>query len=392
MSPQSALPSPSTLLPLPAALDTRSFFKLHWTCFKVLGVIAPTSNAYYLGYSLLLHLLVTICYPLHLALALFKSCNASVNIENLAVCVTCVACSMKFVIYAMKMGRIRELESIIGTLDARCSSPHERSYFIQLRKDMRHITIGFLSIYAIVGVTAELMFIFRNEHNLLYPAWFPFDWRANELKFYAAHLYQIVGISYQLLQNFVNDCLPTMALAVLSAHIKLLGIRVSQIGYAEQNLDANEEELLRCIKDQEQLYNMLNTIQGIISLPMFLQFTLTAFNICLAMAALFFFADAPFARLYYLAYFLAMPLEIFPTCYYGTYFQLLFDKLHIEMYSSNWVEQTQKFRKHMILFCERSLKQHTVMAGGIVRVHLDTFVSTCKGAYSLLAVIMKMNE
>lgn len=137
---------------------------------------------------------------------------------------------------------------------------------------------------------------------------------------------------------------------------------------------------------------MLNTIQNIISLPMFLQFTVTAINICLAMAALFFFVDAPFDRLYYLAYFLSMPLEIFPTCYYGTDFQLLFETLHIEMYASNWVEQTQKFRKHMILFNERSLKKEVAMAGGMIRIHLDTFVSTCKGAYSLLAVIMKMNE
>ncbi|XP_017487642.1 PREDICTED: odorant receptor 59a-like [Rhagoletis zephyria] len=391
MSVHSPLPSP-LVLPLPAALDTRSFFKLHWTCFKVLGIIAPTSNAYYFGYSVLLHLLVTFCYPLHLAMALFSNTNASANIQNLAVCVTCVACSMKFIIYATKMERLRELEAIMAALDERVNSSRERRYLAQLRKEIRHIIVGFLSIYTLVGVTAELRFIFRNEHNLLYPAWFPFDWRASDLKFYAAHLYQIVGISFQLLQNFVNDCFPTMTLVLLSAHIKLLGIRVSQIGYANRSLDENEEELFRCIKDQEQLYNMLNVIQNIISLPMFLQFTVTAFNICLAMAALFFFVDAPFDRLYYFTYFLSMPLQIFPTCYYGTDFQLLFEKLHIEMYSSNWVEQTQKFRKHMILFCERSLKQHTAMAGGIVRIHLDTFVSTCKGAYSLLAVIMKMNE
>lgn len=61
-------------------------------------------------------------------------------------------------------------------------------------------------------------------------------------------------IPIKLLQNFVNDYFPTMALALLSAHIKLLGIRVSQIGYATRSPEANEAELLYCIKDQEQLY------------------------------------------------------------------------------------------------------------------------------------------
>ncbi|XP_049306906.1 odorant receptor 59a-like [Bactrocera dorsalis] len=375
-----------------AAVDTRSFFKLHWTCFKVLGINASNSSAYYLGYSLLLQVLVTLCYPLHLALVLFDSADASKNIQNLAICVICVVCSMKFAIYAARMSRIRELESIIATLDARAQSLCERRYFVVIRKEIRRITFGFLSIYAAVAVMAELMFFLRNEHNLIYPGWFPFDWRATDLKFYAANFYQIVGVTYQLLQNFINNCLPTIALALLSAHIKLLGIRVSQIGYAGESPEANEEELLCCIKDQEQLYNMLSVIQNIISLPIFLQFTVTAVNICLPLAALLCYVDSPFDRLFFVVYLFAVPLEIFPICYYGTRFQLLFDKLHVEMFFSNWVEQTHKFRKHMILFCERSLKNQTATAGVIIRIHLDTFVSTCKTAYSLLAVIMKMNE
>ncbi|XP_067633306.1 odorant receptor 59a-like [Eurosta solidaginis] len=383
---------PSQKMPSSAALNTRSFFELHWTCWKFLGIITPTSSYYYLAYSVMLQLLVTVWYPLHLSLALFTSSTTSANMQSLGVFVIELACSMKFIIYAYKLSRIRELESILAELDARLHSPREHIYLVQLRKDMHQITIIISSTYAIVAVTAELMFIFRNDHNLLYPAWFPFDWRATEVAYYLAHLYQIIGFAYQVLQNFVNDFFPATALALLSAHIKLLGIRVSEIGYAKKSLNENEKELVLCIEDQEKLYKMLNTIQDIISLPMFLQFTVTAFNICISMAALLFFVDALFDRLYYFAYFISMPLEIFPTCYYGTAFQSNLDNLHIAMYSCNWVDQTQKFRKHMILFCERSLKQHRVIAGGIVPIHLDTFVSTCKGAYSLLAVITKMNE
>ncbi|XP_039967454.1 odorant receptor 59a-like [Bactrocera tryoni] len=138
---------------------------------------------------------------------------------------------------------------------------------------------------------------------------------------------------------------------------------------------------------------MLNVIQNIISLPMFLQFTVTAININMpTFGRITILWGCTVLSLVLCGIFTRGALEIFPICYCGTAFKLLFDKLHVAMFCSNWVVQTQKFRKHMILFCERSLKSHTVMTSGIVRILLDTFVSTCKTAYSLLAVIMKMNE
>lgn len=123
---------------------------------------------------------------------------------------------------------------------------------------------------------------------------------------------------------------------------------------------------------------------------MFIQFCVTATNICVAMAALLFYVSAPLDILYYFVYFLAMPLQIFPTCYYGSDFQYLFDQLHRAIFASNWTNQTIKYKKHMLLFTERSLKQNVALAGGMVRIHLDTFFSTCQGAYSLFAIIMRI--
>ncbi|KAM7343177.1 odorant receptor 59a-like [Cochliomyia hominivorax] len=375
--------------------NSRVFFKPHWICWKILGISLDIDKTHrhrniYLLYSFILNIMATICYPLHLAMQIFRSDSMADNIKNLAVCVTCIACSSKFIIYSTKLSVIRKFEQTLQMLDERIKNEVEVNYFKKLRNRLRNIGLVFLSVYLPVGITAELSFIFRSERSLLYPAWFPFNWMESTGLFYVANVYQIVGIFVLLLQNYVDDIFPPMALCMLSGHIKILSIRVSNIGYDKKSLRDNEEELNRCVEDQQTLYNLYTTIENIISWPMFIQFGVTATNTCVAMAALLFYVSEPLDIIYYFVYFLAMPLQIFPTCYYGSDFQYLFDQLHRAIYASNWTNQTMKYKKHMLLFTERSLKQNTALAGGMVRIHLDTFFSTCQGAYSLFAIIMRM--
>nr|AID61217.1 odorant receptor [Calliphora stygia] len=372
-----------------------AFFKPHWLCWKILGITLHIDNSHrhrdiYMLYSIILNILVTICYPLHLALQLFRSDSMADNIKNLAVCVTCVACSTKFIIYSTKLSTIWQFEQILERLDARITDDVETNYFRRMRNRLRNVGIVFLSVYLPVGITAELSFMFREERSLLYPAWFPFNWIESTGWFYVANVYQIVGIFFLLLQNYADDTFPPMALCMLSGHIKILSIRVASIGYDQNSLHQNEEELNRCVEDQLNLYELYTTIENIISWPMFIQFCVTATNICVAMAALLFYVSAPLDILYYFVYFLAMPLQIFPACYYGSDFQCLFDQLHLAIFASNWTTQMLKYKKHMLLFTERSLKQNVALAGGMVRIHLDTFFTTCQGAYSLFAIIMRM--
>ncbi|XP_014097365.1 odorant receptor 59a-like [Bactrocera oleae] len=373
-------------------VNSNAFFKIHWLGFRICGgdLSVNKYRLVYLAYALMVTALVTFCYPLHLALALFRNGSVAGNIKNLAVCVTCIACSLKFLIYTRKLGIMREIEQTFSELDSRVSSEVERKYFAWMRISVRNVVSVFLCAYAAVGVTAELAFLLSKERSLLYPAWFPLDWRASTRNFYVANVYQFVGISYQIFQNFINDTFPPITCCLLSGHIKLLGIRVSRIGYDCVRLQDNERELVRCIKDQKNLYKLFDLLQEVMSWPMFIQFTVTAFNICVAMVVMLFYVDTPFERLYYLIYFISMPLQIFPICYYGSSLQLLFGQLQYEVFRCNWTDQTRRFKKQMMLFTERALKTTTGLAGGMIKIHLDTFFATVKGAYSLFAVIMKV--
>lgn len=85
----------------------------------------------------------------------------------------------------------------------------------------------------------------------MYPAWFPFDWLNSTRYYYMANLYQIGGITFQLLQNYVSDCFPAVALCLISSHVKMLYKRFEEVG-TDSEKDA-ERELEACITDHKNL-------------------------------------------------------------------------------------------------------------------------------------------
>ncbi|TMW41350.1 hypothetical protein DOY81_013570, partial [Sarcophaga bullata] len=267
-----------------------AFFKPHWLCWKILGISQNIRNDHtcstkygYIVYSILLNLTVTVFYPLHLALHLFRSDSMADNIKNFAVCVTCVACSLKFIIYSTKMVTIEKFETIL-----------------QL-----YIGLLFVSVYLSVGITAELSFIFRELERSIVSGFgsIRLDHQQHGLM---GQVYQIVAQIFLLLENFVEIAFHRWPCVM--PVLKILSIRVSNIGYDSRTLEENERELNRCVVDQMTLYDD---------------------------------------------------------------FQFLFDQLHRSIFASNWTNQSIKYKKHMMLFTERSLKQNAAMAGGMVRIHLD---------------------
>ncbi|EDW62021.1 uncharacterized protein Dvir_GJ19983 [Drosophila virilis] len=373
-------------------INSLSFFRSHWTVWSVLGVTYRQIKWLqpYIVYSLVVNLLVTVWYPLHLGLMLFKNASLTDDILNLTTFATCLACSLKFSIYAYNFDKVQQMEHLLSQLDLRVKSAAEKAIYSQLRTQLRNILFVFIGIYLPVGVFAELAFIFKDEPALMYPAWFPFDCVNSTRNFYIAHVYQIVGIGYQLMQNYVSDCFPAVVLCLISAHIKMLYVRFEQVGVDDAE-DA-EYQLEACITDHKRLLELFQTIESFMSLPMLIQFAVTGLNVCISIAGLLFFVTEPMTRAYFFFYAMSMPLEIFPICYYGTDSELWFGNLHYSAFSCNWTSQHRGFKKKLMLFVERSLKGSTALAGGMLRIHVDTFFSTLKFAYSLFTIIIRMRK
>ena len=128
----------------------------------------------------------------------------------------------------------------------------------------------------------------------------------------------------------------------------------------------------------------------IISPGMFLQFIVTAINMCAAIILIIFFVDNIFQKVYFFMYALAMPLQIYFCCYYGSAFTLECRELTTSIYSCNWIYQSAAFQKDLIFFEENSLKTLKFYALGFTTISIETFMSVMKSTYSLFAVLNRM--
>jgi len=236
-------------------INSLSYFRSHWTVWKILGIAYKEIHwrKLYLFYSLVLFLFITIGYPLHLGMSVFQNDNLPDDLKNLTIFATCLACSLKFIIYAYNFDKVQEMEQLLRQLDSRVSGKEETYIYNQLKTQLRNILFIFISIYLPIGVFAEMSFIFQDKRGLMYPAWFPFDWRNSTRNYYIANIYQIVGVSYQILQNYVNDCYPAVMLCIISAHTKMLYKRFERIGIKDTGDCEVQKELEACITDHKRL-------------------------------------------------------------------------------------------------------------------------------------------
>ncbi|XP_017024376.3 odorant receptor 59a-like [Drosophila kikkawai] len=343
----------------------------------------------YICGTIIVSLLFSLGFPLHLGMKLFRNETRNQNMLNLGTFLPCLGASSKFIIYALNFGKVRRMEELLRLLDQRVSGHKQRSIYAQVRTRLRVMVGLFIGIYAPCGITAVMMFLFAEERSLMYYAWFPFDWKSSFVSYCLANGYQSAGISYQLVQNYVNDCFPALVLCLVAAHAKILYCRLEEIG--ENPLQNAERELEKCITDHKNLLELFRITEAFMSFPMAIQFLCSAVNSCLGIASFLFSTDEPMVRAYSLCYTLAMILQIFPCCYFGTESEFWFGRLHYAAFSCNWLIQERSFKRKLMLFVERSLKSSTAMACGMVSVSLMTFFATLKFAYSLFTIILRID-
>ncbi|XP_037941071.1 odorant receptor 59a-like [Teleopsis dalmanni] len=275
---------------------------------------------------------------------------------------------------------------------------------------MRKIDVVLFTVSAITCITCSLAILFQNNEQLLYNGWLPFDYKTSDLKFNIAKYYQLIAIVYAIVHNYISDRFSIIAFYQLSAHVIFLHKRISRIGHDQENNVENEKYFRSCIVAQQRVneykyicivqinvfkrfsFRLCTQIEDITTFPIFLQFTVTGITACLTLTLAVFYAEDNMTRLYFLFYAMAVLLGIFPVCYFGSELEYRFEQLHWSIYFSDWTKQSMNFKKDMLIFNERSLKHRALFAGGILRIHLPTFLSTCKGAYSMFAVVLRFKN
>ncbi|XP_005187291.1 odorant receptor 2a-like [Musca domestica] len=393
-------------------IHTWQAFRNHWILWKFCGLHPPKRNSRwfnpYLIYAIVLNVTTTLMFPITLIVDLILSQNLTELCENLYVTITDVICSLKFINIFTVRHKLLEVRWILERLDVRATTPEQRQELRHGIQTSHKWFMAFFRFYTCAVITSQLVVYLSKERVLMYPSWFPWDWKASKRNFLFAHCYQVYTVSVQTVQNLGSDTYPQAYIVVLIAHIRALGLRIKALGEAlsataagdvsspsssSKKLSDDElyRELVNCVKDHQIVHELYLTIQECISKTCLAQFVATGLAQC-TIGVYIIYVGSDFSRLLNsFMFFGAITIEILILCYFGDLYCRANDFLIDAIYDCNWIDKDERFKKALLLLLQRSQQADCLKAGNLIPVRLPTFVKIMKTAYSAFTVLNEVN-
>ncbi|XP_037709915.1 odorant receptor 33b [Drosophila subpulchrella] len=371
-------------------IRSEHIYRAYWLYWRLLGLESRSVLNRLL--DILITVFVTFWYPIHLILGLFMERTLGDVCKGLPITAACFFASFKFVCFRLKLEEIKTMEVLFKELDQRALSPEERQFFSQnTKREANLIWKSFLVAYGLSNVSAIASVLFGGGHKLLYPAWFPYDVQASELRFWLSVSYQIAGVTLAIIQNLANDSYPPMTFCVVAGHVRLLAMRLSRIGQDRKETNAViRKQLIESIEDHRKIMKIVDLLRSTMNISQLGQFISSGVNISITLVNILFFAENNFAVTYYGVYFLSMVLELFPCCYYGTLISVEMSRLTYAIYSSNWMGMDRGYCRTMLIFMQLTLTEVQIKAGGMIGIGMNAFFATVRLAYSFFTLAMSL--
>ncbi|KAH8353062.1 hypothetical protein KR084_008641 [Drosophila pseudotakahashii] len=362
------------------------YFRNQLIAWRIGGAI-ELSGRNYCSWAMGLNV-ITFLQTTMLLKAMFTFNDPMVNNFNFTVAITSLSAFIKFSMYVPQLTKLVGIHRIVAQLDARVSGQAQVHRRRRMSNDLRRLSKIFLITYGIMFINAATSFLFKSERSLPLPMWIPFDWTNSMVAYIGVLVFQAIALFVQVMHNFSGDSFAPLALFLVSEQCQLLTLRISNIGYGSKTLKENEHDLVNCIKDQNSLYSLLESVQIMISYPMMVQFLVIGISTAATLFGLIFYVDSLYDRAYYVCFLLALTLQTYPLCYYGTRVEESFAELHYAVFCSNWVEQSATYRGYMLILEERTKRKQIVLAANLLPIHMSTFVACWKGAYSFFTLMV----
>ncbi|XP_041449742.1 odorant receptor 33b-like [Drosophila obscura] len=371
---------------------SEDIYRTYWLYWRLLGVEGEHAIRYIL--DILITIFVTFWYPIHLIAGLFYETKLGDVCKGLPITAACLFASFKFVCFRWKLQEIKSIEALLLELDQRALTEEERAFFDRnTQREANFVWKSFIVAYGLSNTAAIASVLFGSGHKLLYPAWFPYDVQASGQIYWLSVAYQIAGVSIQIVQNLANDSYPPMTFCVVAGHVRLLSMRLSRMGY--DNKSSKEmvvRELVENIEDHRKIMKVVQQLRSTMHLSQLGQFIASGINISITLVNILFFAENNFAMAYYGVYFVAMLLELFPCCYYGTLIAVELNRLTDAIFSSNWVGMDRGYCRTLLIFMQLTLSKVEITAGGMIGISLNAFFATIRLAYSFFTVVLSLRK
>ncbi|XP_055902149.1 odorant receptor 2a [Eupeodes corollae] len=376
-------------------IHTNDAFQYHWMVWKITGIRNPNGfpKRLYMLYAILINLFVTILFPLTLILNLFHTDGLQEVCENLTITITDTIANFKFLNVYFVRSKLLSIKDIVDKLDIRARNKADQQKVLGESVRIARATFKiFWGLYSFGTFLSLCKIAINSDKSLLFPAWFPLDWRNSTLQYSIVLVYQFFGLVVQAIQDVANDSYPSAYLCILTGHLRALALRVKKIGKKGNDLEANYAKLIECIRDHQAILELHVTIQGIISTACLAQFICSGLVQCtVGIYVLFIIGKNEISSLMLSGiFFFAVTLESFVICYFGHNLKQESEDLTNAIYDCNWTNQLPKFKKTLLFFMMRTHKHNVILAGNYIPVDFPTFVMIMKYSYSVFTLLVRL--
>ncbi|XP_023031455.1 odorant receptor 33b [Drosophila willistoni] len=362
-------------------VNSESIYRVYWLYWRLLAVDLKWHPVFRLPLDILINFFVTLWYPILLLIELVSQTSMVILFKNLPITTACIFCSFKIICFRWKLPQIKKIQKLLEELDKKAISEEECQYFeTKIRRGANVVLKTFLVFYSSTIISSTGLILLGNERELLYPAWFPYDVQASAFNYWLSFLYQSIGGCFIVVQNLINDTYVPMTLCVLSGHVKMLAIRMNKMD--------STETLIAGIEDHRKLIEIIGLLRQTLSLPQLGQFISSGINLSTVLLYIVFFANNILDIVIYVVHFLAIALELFPACYYGSVLTMEFYELTYSIFSSDWIGKNREYCRSLLILMQLTLREVTIKAGGMVIIGMNAFFTNMRMAYSLFTLAM----
>lgn len=378
------------------AFDTLSWHFKYWTFLGVSSeeFAKPYQRNLYRIYRALTYFVVQLYLPFHLVYGLFQLRNPRDIIENMSMSLSMVLCAMKAYILLRTLNVIQDIKEISKDFEQKArKNEGEYAFIIEFKSKTKAFMKIYYVSFTILVAFAAMSILTYDSRRLLYPGYFPYDFKRNRFVYGSTAFLQWFAWSIQAYGNVHHDTYPGILMFLLNQHLKILNLRIQRIGYdSALSPEENHQLLKEAVQDHKQILRFHKIMNDAISKTSFALFLSSSLNIVCCLVLFIFFADNTFQRVYFVQLIFCYGSETALSCYYGSEFETNIFKITDSLYSCNWFEQSKGFKKDFCIFMECSLRKYEFIAGGLVPVSKQTFLRILKGTFSLFTVLNKMRE
>ncbi|XP_037917127.1 odorant receptor 33b-like [Hermetia illucens] len=364
-------------------------FGVIYLSLKLQGMVV--TEDYHLRHKIhvvLNYILTNICYYSSFIIQLFYVNNLRQLLENVPMNICLTACTIKFFVILRLRPSLIEMNKKLEHLDSGPMTEIQKDKLRRVINFCRLISVSVTVLYLVVNFMYALTGAVSDGTKLGFETWFPYDWRKSAFRFWISLFIQTM-FQFQLsLEEVANDFLGALYLCILSAHLQIIMERFANIHYdPEKTEEESFQDFKHCLEDHRTIMDIFEIIQNTLSFTIFFQFITSILAVSTSGLLFLKFSPTLTETTAIFILILAEIAEIFPSCYYSDKFMEKTDQMVFMLYSSNWMDLSPKFRKHLIIFMQMTQKKKIILAGKQIPITLATFMSVMKAMYTMLMIL-----